>query len=86
MALLDQLQCTIDFQGQRLNEQILQAVLVLSSILAFVVGYVKESMFLTLVISGGGFVLAALLVLPPWPMYRKHPLKWVKSTEKDKTN
>lgn len=27
---------------------------------------------------GVGVVIAALLTLPPWPMYRKKPLNWRK--------
>ncbi|KAL9550103.1 hypothetical protein MBANPS3_004890 [Mucor bainieri] len=69
MSFADILECTIDFEGQKLAEQLTHYLLVAS----FIVGYSMQSMQMLLIVFAAGLALTALAVIPPWPMYNKHP-------------
>ncbi len=57
-------------------EFVFQIVVVLSSVIGFVVGYSAQQLSYTMYTLMGGFCLACLIVLPPWPfLFRQHPLK-----------
>jgi len=70
------LPCYMDFDGQRKAEKIFQSIIILFAVVGFVWGYFCQYFSFTVYILGAGFVLACILTLPPWPMYRKKPLKW----------
>ncbi|ORX52792.1 microsomal signal peptidase 12 kDa subunit [Hesseltinella vesiculosa] len=76
MAIIDYLQWTIDYKGQRLNEYLTHILLVITSVAAFAAGYMTESMRMILAVFAFGFIVTSVVVLPPWPMYRRHQLKW----------
>ncbi len=67
----------IDFAGQHLADTLITWLIIASSAAAFVAGYAAQSFQLMVQISGAGLALTALLVLPPWPFYRSHPLSWL---------
>ncbi|KAE8612917.1 hypothetical protein XENTR_v10013040 [Xenopus tropicalis] len=67
----------MDFKGQKLAEQIFQGIILFSAVLGFLYGYVIEQFGWTVYIVIAGFAVSCLLTLPPWPMYRRHPLKWL---------
>ncbi|NXV77198.1 SPCS1 peptidase, partial [Atlantisia rogersi] len=46
-------------------------------IIGFIYGYITEQFGWTVYIVMAGFALSCLLTLPPWPMYRRNPLKWL---------
>jgi signal peptidase complex subunit 1 len=41
------------------------------------VGYFLQDIKLALYIGLGGTALTFLLVIPPWPFFNKHPVKWL---------
>lgn len=45
--------------------------------IAFIVGYVLQDIYLTLLVGLGGTVLTFLVVVPPWPYFNKNPLDWL---------
>uniref|UniRef100_A0A0R3TJM7 Signal peptidase complex subunit 1 n=1 Tax=Rodentolepis nana TaxID=102285 RepID=A0A0R3TJM7_RODNA len=55
--------------GQKLAERIMNVVLILFCFIGFIIGYLMEQ-------------LSISVVLPPWPMYRRHPLSWQKCEKK----
>jgi len=67
----------IDFVGQKHAEYTYQSTIVLFAFIGFAVGFLLQSLKTTLQIYGTGMILAALLVLPPWPFYNKHPVQWL---------
>ncbi|GAA5795822.1 microsomal signal peptidase 12 kDa subunit-domain-containing protein [Helicostylum pulchrum] len=77
MALADIIECTIDFEGQRLAEQFTHILLIASGIVSFVVGYYLQSLQMVMMLFAGGLVLTALVAIPPWPMYNKHPQPFI---------
>lgn len=71
----------IDFEGQKLADNINNYLLVLVGAIAFIVGFVAQDITLTVYIGLAGTALTALIVIPPWPFYNKKPLTWIQ-TEK----
>ncbi|XP_068107976.1 signal peptidase complex subunit 1 [Hyperolius riggenbachi] len=71
----------MDYKGQKLAEQIFQGIIIFSAIIGFIYGYIIEQFGWTVYIVIAGFGVSCLLTLPPWPMYRRNPLKWLPSLE-----
>ncbi|XP_053890860.1 signal peptidase complex subunit 1 [Malaclemys terrapin pileata] len=67
----------MDYKGQKLAEQIFQGIILVSAVIGFIYGYIAEQFGWTVYIVMAGFALSCLLTLPPWPMYRRNPLKWL---------
>ncbi|KAF3810658.1 hypothetical protein GCG54_00006566 [Colletotrichum gloeosporioides] len=73
----------IDFEGQKLAD--LLATLVLSAsgftsqALAFLVGFFLQDIKLAVYIGLAGTALTFLLIVPPWPFYKQHPVKWLET-------
>lgn len=67
----------IDFIGQQKADNITRFVLIATTIISFVLGFAVSSLRVTL----GTFSLSTLILLavvvPPWGMYNKHPVKWL---------
>ncbi|XP_010303672.2 signal peptidase complex subunit 1 [Balearica regulorum gibbericeps] len=67
----------MDYKGQKLAEQIFQGIILVSAIIGFIYGYITEQFGWTVYIVMAGIALSCLLTLPPWPMYRRNPLRWL---------
>lgn len=67
----------MDYKGQKLAEQIFQGIILVSAVIGFIYGYIIEQFCWTVYIVMAGFALSCMLTLPPWPMYRRNPLKWL---------
>ena len=50
--------------------------------IGFVWGFYVQDFGQTLLILAVGIVLSSLIVLPPWPFWKRNPLKWQKATPK----
>jgi len=78
---MDQIQSIIDgfidFEGQRLAETLTTAILVLAGVLSFIVGYVLSDLKYTVYIGLSGTVIAFLVVVPPWGIYKRNPLTYL---------
>ncbi|XP_065842730.1 signal peptidase complex subunit 1-like [Oscarella lobularis] len=74
----------MDYEGQKLAERIFQIVLVSFGIVGFIWGYVCQRFSQTVIVVAAGFVLSCILILPPWPFYRRHPVKWHKPRSGEK--
>ncbi|XP_017753470.1 PREDICTED: signal peptidase complex subunit 1-like [Eufriesea mexicana] len=68
----------IDYDGQGRAEKLSRVIITLFGIVGLIWGYVIQEFSQTMYILGAGFVMAALITLPPWPMYRRKPLDWQK--------
>jgi signal peptidase complex subunit 1 len=45
--------------------------------IAFLVGYVYQDVHLTVWIGLAGTLVTAIVVVPAWPFYNKHPEAWL---------
>ena len=50
--------------------------------IGFAWGFHVQDFAQTLLILGVGIVISSLIVLPPWPFWKRNPLKWQKVTPK----
>ncbi|KAK2024383.1 microsomal signal peptidase 12 kDa subunit [Colletotrichum zoysiae] len=67
----------IDFEGQKLADLLATIVLSASGVLSFIIGYLLQDIKLAVYVGLAGTVLTFLLVVPPWPFYKQHPVKWL---------
>ncbi|KAI4336591.1 hypothetical protein L6164_015101 [Bauhinia variegata] len=74
----------MDWQGQKLAEQLMQIMLLAFAVVAFAVGYIIGSFQMMIFIYAGGVVLTTLVTVPNWPFFNRHPLKWLDSSEVEK--
>lgn len=51
-------------------------------VVGLVWGYIIQQFSQTLYILGAGFVMASIITVPAWPMYRRKPLDWQKPRAK----
>ncbi|KAK6334874.1 hypothetical protein TWF718_010319 [Orbilia javanica] len=82
-AIQDQFQTIvdgfIDFQGQKLAEQITTYTLTVSAIVGFLAGFVTQNIVYTLYICLAGTAFTFLAVVPPWPFYNQAPVRFLSS-------
>ncbi|KAJ7140623.1 microsomal signal peptidase 12 kDa subunit-domain-containing protein [Mycena epipterygia] len=64
----------IDFADQQRVEQAVRIWLIGSAVIYFVLGFALQS--LQLAFATFGVSVLALLVVPPWPMFNRHPTQW----------
>ncbi|KAK6473952.1 signal peptidase complex subunit 1-like [Huso huso] len=76
LPFLDSVSTHMDYKGQKLAEQIFQGIILVSAVIGFIYGFITEQFGWTVYIVLAGFAVSCLLTLPPWPMYRRNPLKW----------
>ncbi|XP_076911781.1 signal peptidase complex subunit 1-like [Bidens hawaiensis] len=74
----------MDWQGQKVAEQLMQIMLVIFAVAAFITGYVVGSFELMIYVYAGGVVLTVLTTIPNWPFFNRHPLKWLDPSEAEK--
>ncbi|KAI0710810.1 microsomal signal peptidase subunit [Earliella scabrosa] len=67
----------IDFEGQKLVEQISRNTLIVASIVSFIAGFAAQSLQVLFGVFAVFVVLLSAAVIPPWPMFRRHPVQWL---------
>lgn len=68
----------VDYDGQGRAEKLSKIIITLFGVVGFIWGYVIQQFSQSIYILGAGFVMASLITVPPWPMYRRKPLDWQK--------
>jgi len=74
----------IDFEGQKLTDQLTLLFLSVTAISAFGFGYARESVLELLYVFMGGVILTFVVCVPPWPSFNRHPIAWLAPAEKKK--
>ncbi|KAF9483694.1 microsomal signal peptidase 12 kDa subunit [Pholiota conissans] len=75
----------IDFAGQALVDLVSKVALTSATVFAFGVGFALQDIRITFAIVGMATLTLALLLLPPWPMFNRHPVKWLPAKSKLKS-
>lgn len=66
----------MDYDGQARAEKLSRIIISVFGVVGLIWGYVIQQFSQTIYILGAGFVMAFLITVPPWPMYRRKPLDW----------
>lgn len=74
----------MDWQGQKLAEQLMQILLVGFAVVAFATGYALGSFQIMLLVFASGVVITTLITVPNWPLFNRHPLNWLDPSEAEK--
>ncbi|PNX76562.1 putative signal peptidase complex subunit 1-like protein [Trifolium pratense] len=74
----------MDWQGQSLAEKLMQIMLLGFAVIAFGTGYLTASFQTMILIYAAGVVLTTLVTVPNWPIFNRHPLKWLDPSEVEK--
>ncbi|GKV16092.1 hypothetical protein SLEP1_g26788 [Rubroshorea leprosula] len=74
----------MDWQGQKLAEQLMQIMLLVSGVVACATSYILGSFQMMVLIYAGGVVLTTLITVPNWPFFNRHALKWLDPSEAEK--
>lgn len=64
----------MDLVGQERCEHIFQVVLLVSLVVAFAAGWVRESIALSYIVLGAGVAVGGLVCTPNWGVFNRHPL------------
>ncbi|KAF8128713.1 microsomal signal peptidase 12 kDa subunit [Boletus edulis] len=75
-SIRDLLEGKIDFHGQKKADDITRIALIAITVLSFVLGFALQSLRVMMGTFSFSTVALALVVLPPWPAYNRHPVKW----------
>jgi len=67
----------IDFEGQKAADVIVRSVLISATIISFWAGAFTQSLRVCFGIFTFATLVLALVVVPPWPMFNRHPVKWL---------
>lgn len=67
----------MDWQGQKVAEQLMQYLLLGSALLALIAGYFTSSYSRMLVIYLAGVVATLVMAVPNWPWFNRQPLHWL---------
>ncbi|EDS25841.1 signal peptidase complex subunit 1 [Culex quinquefasciatus] len=68
----------MDFEGQGRAERLSRLIITLFGAVGLVWGYVIQQFSQTVYILIAGVLLASILTIPPWPIYRRKALNWQK--------
>ncbi|KAJ3735541.1 microsomal signal peptidase 12 kDa subunit-domain-containing protein [Lentinula guzmanii] len=76
-AIQDYFEGKIDFVGQQRVDEIARIWLFSFTALSFALGFALHSLKTSFMLLGSSTVVLCAIVLPAWPMYNKHPVKWL---------
>ncbi|KAF5293078.1 hypothetical protein FQR65_LT11070 [Abscondita terminalis] len=79
MDFLNAIPTHMDYDGQAKAEKYSRVIVSLFGAVGLIWGYIIQQFSQTVYILAAGFLLASIITIPPWPIYRKRPLQWQKS-------
>jgi len=75
----DAVEGQIDFKGQALAENLFTYLLSVVGVLSFLAGLYTKNIHNSLYTGLAGTALTFIVVVPAWPFFNKHPVRWLPS-------
>ena len=72
----------IDFVGQKLSDNVYKYLILTVTIICFAITCVTKQFMYTGYGVSAATVLAIILVVPPFPIYNRNPVKWATDDKK----
>lgn len=76
----------MDYQGQGRAEFLYEIIMLAFTWGGAIVAYFSQQFSYALYSHAVGFVLSCLVCLPPWPIFRRKPVKWQPAVDVDVGN
>ncbi|XP_057334841.1 signal peptidase complex subunit 1 [Microplitis mediator] len=73
----------MDYDGQARAEKLSRIIVTLFGAVGLIWGYAIQEFSQALYILAAGCLMALIITVPPWPMYRRKPLEWQKPQQTD---
>ncbi|XP_030370563.1 signal peptidase complex subunit 1 [Scaptodrosophila lebanonensis] len=72
------IQTHMDYVGQSKAERWSRIIITFFGVVGLIWGAIVQQFSQTVYVLGVGFILSSLITIPPWPLFRRNPLKWQK--------
>lgn len=69
----------MDYQGQKLSENLFYYIILLFGIVGWIYGYILQDFTYVFYSWSVGVGISLVLCVPDWPIYNRHPIKWLES-------
>jgi signal peptidase complex subunit 1 len=69
----------MDYQGQKLSENLFYYIILLFGSVGWIYGYILQDFTYVFYSWSVGVGISLVLCVPDWPIYNKHPIKWLES-------
>ena len=73
----------MDYQGQGRAEFLYEIIMLLFTFGGAIVAYFSQQFSIALYSHFVGFIISCILCLPPWPIFRRKPIKWQPAIDVD---
>ena len=67
----------MDFKGQHRAEKLATNMIIYTSLVSFLIGWMRQDFTLMLGLFVAGMIVTLIATVPNWPMYNRHPIAWV---------
>lgn len=67
----------MDFKGQHQAENLATKMIMYTSLLSFLIGWMRQDFTLMLGLFVAGVIATLIATVPNWPVYNRHPTAWV---------
>eukprot|EP00956_Cyclotella_meneghiniana_P011667 scaffold16423_cov55-Cyclotella_meneghiniana.AAC.4 len=67
----------MDYEGQKLSENLFFYIIILFGSIGWVYGYFLQDFTYVFYSWSVGVFISLVLCVPDWPIYNKHPVKWL---------
>mmetsp|Transcript_17642 Transcript_17642/g.17078 ORF Transcript_17642/g.17078 Transcript_17642/m.17078 type:complete len:84 (+) Transcript_17642:124-375(+) len=69
----------MDYEGQKLSENLFCYIIIAFGAVGWVIGYFHQDFTYVFYLWSVGMVISVVLCVPDWPFFNRHPVQWLDS-------